>query len=123
VLEKAYAEMAKRNLRIGMGLDTAAPIFDDFAVSGRVGQLLTAAIVSDHFRRRVAKLDIPRIRFHDLRHCHASRLLANKEALTAVSERLGHASPNVTLGVYSHAIKGADQDMMARYDETHLSIA
>ena len=119
-LRKAKLAMQERNLKLGAGFSQDAQVFDDFIVSGKIGKLLTAATVSDHFRRRVRKLDISPIRFHDLRHIHASKLLSRKEALTAVSERLGHASPNVTLSVYSHAIAGADADMMSRYDDTHL---
>jgi integrase len=42
----------------------------------------------------------PAIREHDLRHTHASLLLSAGEPAKTVSERLGHASVTVTLGVY-----------------------
>jgi len=38
------------------------------------------------------------------RHSHASELLSQGAPVTAVAERLGHASPNITLGIYSHAL-------------------
>jgi integrase len=44
------------------------------------------------------------IRFHDLRHCYASLLLASGEDIVTVSRRLGHGSPVVTMRVYAHAI-------------------
>ena len=41
---------------------------------------------------------------HSLRHAHASELLSKGAPITAVSQRLGHASPNITLSIYSHAL-------------------
>jgi integrase len=45
-----------------------------------------------------------RIRFHDLRHTFASLLIASGEDVVRVSRLLGHASPNITLIVYSHML-------------------
>jgi len=39
-----------------------------------------------------------------LRHSHASVLLGQGVPLPIVSQRLEHANPNITLGVYSHAL-------------------
>jgi integrase len=44
------------------------------------------------------------VSLHSLRHSHASELLSKGAPITAVSERLGHASPNITLSIYSHAL-------------------
>ena len=48
---------------------------------------------SQLFTRTVADSDLPRIRFHDLRHTHASLLVAAGVPIKVVSERLGHAHP------------------------------
>jgi integrase len=48
----------------------------------------------------------PRIRFHDLRHTHASHLLAAGVNVKVVSERLGHASVAFTLDTYAHVMPG-----------------
>lgn len=44
------------------------------------------------------------IRFHDLRHTYASLLIASGEDIVRVSRLLGHASPTVTLNVYTHML-------------------
>jgi integrase len=44
---------------------------------------------------------LPDIRFHDLRHTHATGLLARSHSIKAVSQRLGHASIELTLRVYA----------------------
>ena len=45
---------------------------------------------------------LPRIRFHDMRHTHATLLLQEGEAVHTVSARLGHANAAITLGIYAH---------------------
>jgi integrase len=42
------------------------------------------------------------LRFHDLRHTHATWLIARQVPPIAVAKRLGHASPVVTMMVYAH---------------------
>jgi integrase len=72
------------------------------------GGPLRASVVEQAQRRLCAKLDIPRLTPHGLRHCHASLLLAGGLAITDVSKRLGHGSAAITLKVYAHAIEGSD---------------
>lgn len=79
--------------------------------------------VSRRWRRRVAAARnelgtdaLPVIRLHDLRHTHASLMLALGVPVKVVSERLGHASATITLDVYSHVLPGqgkAAADMLA----------
>jgi integrase len=45
---------------------------------------------------------LPKIRFHDFRHTHATLLLELGENPKVISERLGHASITITLDTYSH---------------------
>lgn len=45
------------------------------------------------------------IRIHDARHSHASWLIAAGADIVAVSRRLGHSDPAVTLRVYSHFVQ------------------
>jgi integrase len=44
----------------------------------------------------------PRLRFHDLRHCFASLLIAQGADVVFVSRQLGHANASITLTVYAH---------------------
>ena len=53
---------------------------------------------------------------HTLRHTHGSFLLADGVDLATVSERLGHSSVRVTADIYSHAIRGRDQEAARRWD-------
>lgn len=49
---------------------------------------------------------------HMLRHYHASKLLSENKPLPAVSRRLGHSSPAVTLSIYAHAFENQDRELV-----------
>jgi integrase len=59
--------------------------------------------------RECDRLSLPRLTPHGLRHLCASLLLDRGLPLPAVSARLGHANPNITAAIYSHAIRGQDR--------------
>ena len=49
----------------------------------------------------------PRPRIHDLRHSHASLLLARGIPIHVVSRRLGHSNIQVTVNTYGHLLPDA----------------
>jgi integrase len=61
-------------------------------------------------RKAVGEAALPVIRLHDLRHTHATLLLAKGVPVKVVSERLGHAGPTITLQVYAHVMPGNQRD-------------
>jgi integrase len=63
------------------------------------------------FQRLSTEAGVPRIPFHFLRHTSASWLLDAGMDVVAVSERLGHWSPSLTLTVYAHAIRGRQREL------------
>jgi integrase len=67
------------------------------------------------FDRAVASSGLPVIRLHDLRHTHASLLLAAGVPVKVVSERLGHANPAFTMSVYQHVIPGMGAEAADRF--------
>lgn len=66
-------------------------------------------------RRAVERSGVPRIRLHDLRHTHATLLLAAGLNAKVVSERLGHSSVSFTLDTYAHVIPGMQPDAAERF--------
>jgi integrase len=64
------------------------------------GSALTARGLTPARRRA----GIREVRFHDLRHSFASNLLAAGVDVVTVSRFMGHASPRITLTIYSHVI-------------------
>jgi integrase len=63
------------------------------------------------FQRLSAEAGVPIVPFHYLRHSCASWLLGAGLDVVAVSERLGHWSPSLTLSVYAHAIRGRQREL------------
>jgi len=47
---------------------------------------------------------LPEFDIHDLRHTHATHLLADGWPVPTVSRRLGHANPGITMTIYAHAL-------------------
>jgi integrase len=70
----------------------------------------------ERFGRFLHEAGLPRLRVHDTRHASASILLAEGVPLKVVSERLGHGSPVVTLGLYAHALQGQHADASAKIE-------
>lgn len=70
-----------------------------------------------HFKSVLKEAGLPDIRVHDLRHSHASLLLASGVNPKLVQERLGHASVTLTLNLYSHTIPSMGQQVADKLDE------
>lgn len=64
----------------------------------------------EHYLTKQGAETLPEIRLHDLRHIHATLLLAKGTPVKVVSERLDHASATVTLTVYMHVMPGNQKD-------------
>lgn len=60
---------------------------------------------------------MPLIRFHDLRHSHASLLLKENIPAKYISERLGHSNVNTTLNIYSHIYKETNMEIANTFDK------
>jgi integrase len=76
-------------------------------LASAVGTPISPANVRRAFERILKSAGVERVRFHDLRHTHASLLLARGIHPKVVSERLGHASIAITLDTYSHDPSGS----------------
>jgi integrase len=57
--------------------------------------------------RALQAAELPRIRFHDLRHSAASILLAEGTPMRVVMELLGHSTITLTANTYSHVMPAA----------------
>ena len=62
-------------------------------------------------KRIVKSANVPNIRFHDIRHTHASILISEGVDIVKISNRLGHANPKITLEFYAHLLPNADNDI------------
>jgi integrase len=82
--------------------------------TSRTGAPLDERNVTRIFQRFLAAAELPRVRFHDLRHSCASLLLAEGVAPRVVMEILGHSQISITMDTYSHVMPALSQDAVDR---------
>ncbi len=70
-----------------------------------------------HFKSVIETTGLPEIRFHDLRHTHASLLLIAGVHPKVVQERLGHSQISLTLDTYSHVVPSLQVEAADKMDE------
>ncbi|ACX52443.1 integrase family protein [Ammonifex degensii KC4] len=98
-------EQLEERLRAGEGwADREGLVF-----TTRKGTVVDRDDLLRALRRACREAGVPGIRFHDLRHTHASLLLRQNVHPKVVQERLGHASVKTTLDLYSHLLPGAQE--------------
>lgn len=97
--------------------DGADPAADDLVFVKADGTSMHPDIFSQLFGRTVAKLDVPVISLHDLRHTHATLLLKAGVHVKVVSERLGHSNIAFTMNTYQHVLPGMQAEAAALFSE------
>ena len=90
----------------------------DLVFSHPDGSPLRPNTVSRAFEKLARSLGFEGIRFHDLRHAHATILLQQGVHPKIVSERLGHSSVAITLDIYSHVLPGLQESAARRFEES-----
>jgi integrase len=104
-------QQAQELLKLGM------PSTDDAFVVAQVDgrPLQPRSITHQWHLLLVNNKALPRIRFHDLRHAHATHMLASGVHPKIASERLGTPRSG-TMDLYSHVMPGTQEDAAARVD-------
>ena len=104
---------AQELLRVGKRLSD-----NDFVVAQADGSPLRPHSLGQEWVRFLAgSTTLPRVRFHDLRHAHATHLLASGVHPKVASERLGHSKVGITLDLYSHVLPNMQTDAVALVDD------
>src|SRR5262249_31850758 len=104
-------QQAEWLLRLGIRLT------DDHRICMREdGETVWPTSIARAFRTFLGRHDLPQIRFHDLRHSHATHMLASNVHPKVVQERLGHSSIAITLDTYSHVMPNMQADAAATVD-------
>ncbi len=110
-LRSHRARQAEEQLKLGLRGDE-----DSFVVAQVDGKHLQPRSLTHEWMRIIQKTALPRIRFHDLRHTHASQMLAAGVHPKIASERLGHSTIGITLDLYSHVMPGMQADAAEQVD-------
>lgn len=117
-LRRHRVQQAKERLLMGPAYED-----HDLVCARPDGKPLRPDYLSQALPRVAQQAGLPRIRFHDLRHSHATHLLQAGVHPKVVAERLGHATVQVTLDIYSHVLPTLQQDAAQRLDATLAAAA
>lgn len=105
-LKELKKEAMERKLKYGIELD--------FILCWEDGRPIDPHYVSQKFPKLLEKYNLPKIRFHDLRHTHATLLLKLGTNPKVISERLGHSTVSFTLDTYSHVNTDMQRDEVSK---------
>lgn len=78
--------------------------------------------LSKRFTALLKELELPSIRFHDLRHLQATILIQSGVNVKAVSKRLGHSKTDITLNTYTSTIDAVDKKVAEQFDSTFKNL-
>ena len=117
-LKAHWTRQAKLRLLLGPGYDNG-----DLVCPRADGQPVKPDTFTVCFKGFISKRGFPSLRFHDLRHTHASLLLKANIHPKIVSERLGHATIGITLDTYSHLMPGMQEQAALSIDAALAAVS
>ena len=103
---KQHVLQSQDRLRAGSAYrtDPREPIFTD-----KLGKQLTPKSATNAFARLAGKARVSTTSLHATRHTAATNLIAGGVDVRTTANILGHATPSITLSLYSHVVEGAEK--------------
>lgn len=98
--------VAKETLDI---INKEVPRKCDYVFPGTPPKFILPVTISRYARRVFDLCGFPKLRVYDLRHIHATELIANGVDVKSVSHRLGHINTSTTLNTYTHYVSDNDR--------------
>jgi integrase len=89
---------------------------NDLVIDAGDGSPVNPVNLSSAWPKFLRRAGLPHVRFHDLRHAHATLMLLQGVHPKVVSERLGHSSIGITLDTYSHVLPGMQEEAAEAFD-------
>ena len=111
LLSQARRRQLRQRLAAGPAYEEGGLVF-----STALGTPLGANNVRRILQGMLARAGVREIRFHDLRHTHATLLLMRGVHPKIVAERLGHANIAITLDTYSHVLPNLQEEAVRDLD-------
>lgn len=111
-LRKVYKQQLEHKLLLG-------PDYHDFDLvfAQRNGNPIQPSEMARNFRKVIEGTNLPYIRFHDLRHTHASLMLQQGIHPKVVSERLGHSTIGITMDTYTHVLPNMQKEAAHQFEQ------
>ena len=106
---------AERSLKLGPAYAREL----DLVFANEAGRPLELRNITNRsFKPALKAAGIPgSVRLYDLRHTHATLLLAEGVHPKVAAERLGHATTRLTLDTYSHVLPGMQEEATRRIEQ------
>jgi len=111
ILKKHKTKQMENKLRLGNEY-----INSNAVCTYENGKLFNPKRFSSKFHKLLVDNNLPHIRFHDLRHSHASLLVKLGIHPKVISERLGHSDIGITMNLYSHLYEDTDREVADMFD-------
>lgn len=118
LLKKLKIEQRKKILELGTAWEGSRDIEDCWCFTRENGLHMSPTTLTKELQRLIKAYNrlcenegdkLPVITFHQLRHTHASILIAQGLEATVVAQRLGHSDASVTLSIYAHSFEERDK--------------
>lgn len=105
----------------------AGPLWENSGLvfTNETGRHLARCTVVKDFKKVVASIGCPEVRFHDLRHSYAVAAIRSGDDIKTVQGNLGHHTAAFTLDTYGHVtreMKQASADRMEAYIKNVLNL-
>lgn len=112
VSDEVIEVLQKQHERVYLEKEMAGEMYvdNDLVCCTNIGKPVFPDTLTKMMRRKIKELELPPIRFHDLRHTSATLMLSIGIHPKVVSERLGHHSVVITLDTYSHLLMNMQSD-------------
>lgn len=110
LLRRHRAQQAQDRLEFQSAYQDAGLIF-----CWQDGRARDPNTVLKEYQRTVRRAGLGHATVQELRHAHASLLVAQGAHAKLVQERLGHATVNITLDTYAHLLPGQQREAAERF--------
>ncbi|MGN8845772.1 tyrosine-type recombinase/integrase [Niallia sp. Sow4_A1] len=117
VLKDHYQKMQREKEQF-IGDSNAVFNHHDLVICSNVGTPLNPRNLVRTFNRLIQEADLPKIRFHDLRHSHASLMIYQNEPIKLIAERMGHSKITTTMDTYGHLLPNMQRNASDKLDDT-----
>jgi integrase len=110
---------SRRTIDVPHSVLLALPSSDvegDYVFRNRAGGPIDPDNLDRVFSRHLTLAGLPAVRFHDLRHTHASLLIAACVNVKAIQIRMGHTSITTTMNTYGHLLPSAFEGVPEKLD-------
>lgn len=118
-LRKVKKTQLENRLRYGECYDVDSM----FVFTDELGGHLKPKQVYDAFKKITADMDLPKARFHDLRHSYAVASIRSGDDIKTVQENLGHATAAFTLDIYGHVTDQMKKESANRMEQFFKTVS